>query len=205
MATVFYGDIKFTKDVEVVGKIKATPGTASNELATKGQVDAAQAYSTLRTNHTGTQLASTISNLEAAVDAIVDPKIEDLIGGAPGTFDTLKEIADWIASDESGTAALVNRVTDAEADIDGLQDQIDSIEAGIGGGKIKSTIGNGTDSSFSISHTFNTLDISVQVYEIGSTQTVFPVVTRTDNSHVLIDFAGTVIPSNSHRVLIEAY
>ena len=35
--------------------------------------------------------------------------------GAPDTFNTLKEIADWIANDETGTAALIARVAALEA------------------------------------------------------------------------------------------
>jgi hypothetical protein len=39
-------------------------------------------------------------------DAAVDAKIAALVNGAPTTFDTLKEIADYIASDQTGAAAV---------------------------------------------------------------------------------------------------
>ncbi len=42
--------------------------------------------------------------------AYTDQKIADLINGAPGTLDTLKEIADQLANDESAVSALVNTV-----------------------------------------------------------------------------------------------
>ena len=41
----------------------------------------------------------------------VDEKINDLIGGAPGTYDTLKEIADYIASHEEVAEALNQAIT----------------------------------------------------------------------------------------------
>ena len=42
--------------------------------------------------------------------AYVDQKITDLINGAPGALDTLKELADQLASDENAVVALTNSV-----------------------------------------------------------------------------------------------
>lgn len=42
---------------------------------------------------------------------LVEEKIADLIGGAPGTFDTLKEIADYIAKHEDVANALNEAIT----------------------------------------------------------------------------------------------
>lgn len=39
--------------------------------------------------------------VEIDVQSVVDAAIDDLVDGAPGTFDTLKEIADWIADHPS--------------------------------------------------------------------------------------------------------
>ena len=41
----------------------------------------------------------------------VERKIDELIGGAPGTYDTLKEIADYIAEHEDVTEALNEAIT----------------------------------------------------------------------------------------------
>ena len=71
-----------------------------------------------------------LANLQEQVDALpteqdVDDKvkaaIDGVIDGAGEAFDTLKEVADWIASDETGTTALVGRVTAAEAKISSLE------------------------------------------------------------------------------------
>lgn len=54
---------------------------------------------------------------EKTIVDYVDQKINDLIGGAPGTYDTLKEIADYIASHEEVAEALNQAITNkAEKD-----------------------------------------------------------------------------------------
>lgn len=50
--------------------------------------------------------------VETAVAAVVD--------GAPEAFDTLKEISDWISSDETGTAVLIEKVNKNAEDIEEL-------------------------------------------------------------------------------------
>lgn len=52
-----------------------------------------------------------------ATEKAVDDAIKALIDNAPESLDTLKEIADWIAEDETGTAALIDRVSKNEDDI----------------------------------------------------------------------------------------
>lgn len=42
----------------------------------------------------------------------IDTKIANLIDSAPETFDTLKEVADWIAQDETDSAKLIKQVED---------------------------------------------------------------------------------------------
>ena len=48
---------------------------------------------------------------EKTIVDYVDEKINDLIGGAPGTYDTLKEIADYIAAHEEVAEALNQAIT----------------------------------------------------------------------------------------------
>jgi hypothetical protein len=206
MAQTIYGDVNVTKGLTVGGKVVATPGTASNELGTKGQIDAAQAAASLRVNHTGQQPSSTISDFSTAVDSRIDTKINTLVGGAPGTFDTLKEIADWIATDNTGTAALTTRVGTAETNIAGLESAVTALQTGSGGGVYKSTIGDGASAIFTITHNLNSTDVAVEVFETtGSRQTVFPVITRPSANTVVVNFDGTVVAAGSHRVLIKAY
>lgn len=50
-------------------------------------------------------------NVDGSIKKQVKDAINAVVDGAPETFDTLKEIADWISSDESGTAELISEVT----------------------------------------------------------------------------------------------
>lgn len=200
----FYGDVEFKKAVTVVGKVTATAGTAAGELATKGQVDAAQAAASLRSNHTGTQPSSTISDFATAVDGRIDTKIATLVNLAPSDLDTLGEIASWIAQDETDTAALVATVSGHTTSITDLDTRVDALETGGGGGSFKADIGDGTASTFTLTHGLNTTDVMVDVFETaGNRQTVFPVITRISTTQVTVDFDGTVIGAGSHRVLIK--
>lgn len=52
--------------------------------------------------------------LEAKIDTEIEELFQRIVASAPEALDTLKEIADWIANDETGTAALVNRVAALE-------------------------------------------------------------------------------------------
>lgn len=57
-----------------------------------------------------------------------DTLFSNLIDGAPEQFDTLKEISDWIANDETGTAALINRVSNIETDLTDVETNITNLQ-----------------------------------------------------------------------------
>lgn len=67
-----------------------------------------------------------VDGLETRVGSI-ETKYDNLIKDAPATLDTLKEIADWITKDETGTQALIQRVTNIETKVTGLQDTVGDI------------------------------------------------------------------------------
>lgn len=115
---------------------KWKPGTdnTGGEGGSGGDADTLQGqdgnYYRDRANHTGTQAAGTIlqdsthrmvsdtqvNTWNDKVDAAyVAAAINALIDGAPGALDTLKEISDQLASDESAVAALTSTVTGKEA------------------------------------------------------------------------------------------
>lgn len=73
---------------------------------------------------------------DGSVSKTVATEIAKIVAGADEDFDTLKEIADWIASDETGAAELGNRVTALETtsqthttDITNLKALIDADKA----------------------------------------------------------------------------
>ena len=72
-----------------------------------------------------------IKPLEDKVNSLAE-MLELLTADAPGAFDTLKEIADWIKQDETATASLIQTVS-AKADksyVDEKYAQITSIDEG---------------------------------------------------------------------------
>lgn len=114
-----------------------------------------------------TRLATIMSQLEEATSGtVVDQKIKEaidaLIGGAPGTYDTLKEIADYIAAHEEVVTALnaaigqkVDKVagkglstedftTALKTKLEGIADGATKVEKGAANGAIKI---NGTETT----------------------------------------------------------
>lgn len=52
---------------------------------------------------------------------IASEEVSKVVDNAPEAFDTIKEIADWIAKDEEGVAALVNRIAVLEEHIANME------------------------------------------------------------------------------------
>jgi hypothetical protein len=67
--------------------------------------------------------------------------------------------------------------------------------------KHSSNIGNGSSTQFSINHNLNTRDVSVQVYDNATFDTVDVDVVRTDVNTVTLTFS-TAPSTNSYRVLV---
>ena len=84
-------------------------------------------------------LLTTIPTTET-VNGLISDAIDDLINGAPATYDTLKEIADWIATHQTeyealiaGLATKVDKVTGKDLSTNDFTDayktKLDGIEA----------------------------------------------------------------------------
>lgn len=142
-ATVFDGSAP--KEVALVSggddpsAVKYTPQTLSADQKTQARTNigaqAAGDYAT-KTELSGkadtTYVNAQIATRQVAGDyptttemnKAIDTKVSTVVGGAPEAFDTLKEVADWIANDKTGTTALVNRVTEAEKQIENLKKEV---------------------------------------------------------------------------------
>lgn len=68
-----------------------------------------------------------VDALETRVGSI-ETNYNNLIKDAPEALDTLKEIADWINKDETGTQVLIQRVTNIETNVTSLQSAVGNIE-----------------------------------------------------------------------------
>ena len=111
---------------------------ASAKTYTDGEVDKLEAADTELSNRLGTGIttASTVTaQLKAVTDAIGTIQGDDtslsmrniaanevakVVANAPENFDTLKEIADWITSDNTGAAGISNDVTELKGTVTGF-------------------------------------------------------------------------------------
>lgn len=98
--------VQVANDASVVANSAKTTAEAISGIAENAQDIAKDTQDSLINYYTKTETDTLFSNL---------------IDGAPEQFDTLKEISDWIANDETGTAALINRVSTNETNIKDLQ------------------------------------------------------------------------------------
>lgn len=78
-------------------------------------------------NVTGTLTDNDVTRLKD-VKGIVNTEIAKVVDSAPETFDTLKEIADWIANDQTGAAAMANEIAQLKQDVDQVELDLASIE-----------------------------------------------------------------------------
>lgn len=173
-------------------KIAAEAGTASNELTTRSQLDAAEAAAKARANHTGTQPSSTISDFAAAVDA----RVQLVVDAAPAALDTLNELAAALGDDPNFSATITSQ-------LGALDTRIDSLESASTAGSYAQAVGDGVASAYTVTHNLGSLDVRVEVVRVSDGQTVYPVVTRPSANTVSVDFGATVPASGSHRVLIS--
>ena len=104
--------------------------TAENisAIATEAKDIATEANTTAVASKNMVDALQTTLDTDYYTKADTDKLFSDLIGGAPEEFDTLKEISDWIANDESGTAALINRVGALETDMSTANSSITNLQ-----------------------------------------------------------------------------
>ena len=62
----------------------------------------------------------TVGSVKAEAKAAADIAVATVVDSAPDAMNTLKEVADWIANDESGAAAMANRITANETAINAI-------------------------------------------------------------------------------------
>jgi hypothetical protein len=142
--------------------IQSTGGGDADTL--EGQ---AGAYYLSRTNHTGTQAASTISDFDTAVDA----RIANVIDGAPTALNTLNELAAALGDD----ANFASTVTTA---------------LGTKTGKYSEDVGDNSATEFVITHSLGSRDVLVSVREAGSPYAVvYPDVEMTSTTTITLRFA----------------
>lgn len=93
--------------------------------AEKEAREAADAALTEALNKAEEQIQGLIGDGEGSIQDRIDAAVDNLVDGAPEALDTLKEIAEWISNDESGSTALVDRVAKNEKDLISLREYVD--------------------------------------------------------------------------------
>lgn len=98
-------------------KVEAYLRTSSDQVVRDDNSTVEAALTTLNTSLAAIQEALNMlkGTGDGSVQNIVDTAISTVIGGAPETYDTLKELADWVATHETDAAGLVTRIAALEA------------------------------------------------------------------------------------------
>ncbi|MED4299742.1 tail fiber protein [Geobacillus stearothermophilus] len=142
---------------------------------------------------TSTTQAATANAAKQAYDRAVsaennaksytDTKIASLVNSAPSTLDTLQELAAALGNDPNFATTITNQLA--------LRTK-----------KYAATIGDGTTTTFTITHNLNTQDVVVTVRENASPyNVVFADVQITDANNIKVLFA-TAPSSNQYRVVV---
>jgi hypothetical protein len=221
-----YGDLNLTSaagDVNVTsttGDIIINPDggayigsvSSGNEIATRNTLD-----NLIGDNTVDGSSGNTVKDR-------IDSAINNLVDGAPGLLDTLNEIAAAINDDENYFTTVTNAINEKQdtlipgngVDIDGSSNITVKLGTGLdfdGSGNIvpasgygvrkhAESIGDGSLTSFTVTHSFNTKDVIVQVFQnaadYGQVETD---VEHTNVDYVTVKFASA--PSlNEFRVVV---
>lgn len=80
---------------------------------------------------TNRQALQTLNGTGAgSVSKAVTDGIAQVLNGAPETFDTLKEVADWIENDTTGAAAMAQQIAQNQSSITTINQSIQNLQAG---------------------------------------------------------------------------
>jgi hypothetical protein len=166
------------------------------------------------TNNRISNVADPTSDQDVATRAYVLARIAALVNSAPGVLDTLAEIASALGNDANFATTVANAITAAadRANHSGTQlsttiSDFDTavnalITASGGGGSYATTIGDGTATSFTITHGLNSRDVIVQVREAASPWS-YPGVDVAAATTGTVTLSFTTAPSiNQYRVLV---
>jgi hypothetical protein len=125
------GDFLKSADAEATYATIEDLGAVEEDLSDlSGRVDALDTATTGRVSVLEAKVD--VLNGEATVEGSVKKQVVDAIASvvakAPEDFDTLKEIADWIANDQTGAASLANRVSAVEKTVGEQGEAIAALE-----------------------------------------------------------------------------
>jgi Phage tail fibre repeat len=197
-ATTIAADSK-TDTLELVAGsgITLTPDATNDKVTIAANAASTSAPGIVQLNDTvtstSTSQAATANAAKQAYDRAVsaennaksytDTKIASLVNSAPGTLDTLQELATALGNDPNFATTITNQLA--------LRTK-----------KYVASIGDGTATNFTITHNLGTQDVAVTIRENASPyNVVFADVQITDANNIKVLFA-TAPSSNQYRVVV---
>ena len=129
-------------------------------------------------------------------------EVEDVVGGLVSGSTVLDYVDNGTSAGSLDLTLATTSYLDATS---GLAVDISSVETKLVTDgftkKVSANVGNGTNTSFAITHNLGTRDIVVNVYDNASYDTVETDVVRTNANTVTVSFA-TAPSNNAYRVVI---
>lgn len=171
-----------------VGSFEGNTGT----LPTTGAFASVRAGATL-VDTLGIDAPNTVTTSDRFLTYNPTTKEVSIIAAA-NLFGAIKQAATTSAT------GVVELATDAE--VAAGTDQFRAVTpSGLASMSFKQTFGNGTATTFTFTHNFNTLDVQVEVIQVSNGATIYTDVKRTVNTVVIA--TGSAPASNAYRVLIR--
>lgn len=99
--------------------------------------------------------ATTSATTEAR--KIAAEEVAKIVDGADTSYDTLKEIADWILNDTTGAAQMANDIKEIKTDINEINGEINTLNSDA---SVKGSVKNSVNEGINESMIFNTLPIT---------------------------------------------
>ena len=120
-----------SENEDTIGEINAEITRLNEELNTlKDSVNNAASKSDVQKNSEAIEVLN--GDGEGSVKKIAEDAaaaaVADVVAGAESDFDTLKEVADWIAADKEGSAALQTTVSNHTESINTINGDLDALE-----------------------------------------------------------------------------
>jgi hypothetical protein len=173
-----------------------TDPTQDNTITFKNATGTVAFTSDIPSNTDG--LAQGSTNLYFTVEAAQDA-VGNSLSGSNSLAATYNDEAGTFAFDTTLAAtSYMSKASGLAVDISALETKLvtDSFTK-----KVATSVGNGADTSFAITHSLNTEDVLVQVFDNSTHDTVEVDVVRTDANTVTVSFS-TAPTSNAYRVVV---
>lgn len=173
-----------------VSSVEGTLAALDATYATEAEVSAAIAIETSAREAAVSGVASDLSDEVSAREAAVSGVASDLASEVSARESAVSAVAGDLASE-------VSRAEAAESDLDGRLDTIESNYTR----KYATAVGNGSSTSFTVTHNLNSEDVVVSVREAASGAVVVASITHTSANVVTVEVNSAPV-SNGLKVVV---